>query len=692
MMDIQDNLDNIQNLLEIKDYRVAWKQLKTFMNELAGTSEEEELKKAIRRYKFMLNLSRDENQTHLFCDQLMRKWEEDSWGYTDYIKQCRLLNQYLGEISNDLKLVIREMHKMHPLTAQHIIISVFEHFHQELVHTPPDDTERLLYFSFTYSLEANFETSISALNAVLKEWQVDVRNDRFKGNEIEVYHIEEDGIAEFSQKLIPIIRSIHFLEWIADEISEHTIRMEVSDTEICFFYTDFHEFRRYKLPTYRVQARKQNIQRTLPQFAAKRFNWKRREVNYERIIKEVGKNHFRLNIHDDEFFEAFKHAMEISYQTFLAIRDDTYIMNLDKLKCRGFNAFVLLIFYYCLMAMAIIYFEATHHYKKTRKKLPLAPYLRISNRDMGKLFIPILSKVTKQDLSQADIDKLLAFYNFGSDMLDDLHFKPVVTYKEHVVLVPSLFMMNNFATIFPHLLNKLKVNLDERGDTYEIVMRDRFKQNAFTVSKDQYPFNYVYEGNTHKGDIDIIARLGNYLFLGQCKNKLEPLDSKNQINVDRTIRKAIKQVKNTVMYIERNQQEFAKHLGISTEELATLNIQPFVLINSFYGSGQIIDNIPVIDTSAIDKYFDGEIRIHRGDDVLARRIRPEGAVQPQDFKDHLYSPYFLNPEVYSFSLISRHVEYIGDKKVVIGPERDSENFPNQSFITDAIAHFQEKYD
>lgn len=339
------------------------------------------------------------------------------------------------------------------------------------------------------------------------------------------------------------------------------------------------------------------------------------------------------------------------------------------------------------MTIAYIYFGATRHYKITRDRLPLAPYLRLSNKEIGEMFIPILSKVTKQELKQVDIDKLLSFYDFGSDTIYDLYFKPILTYEKQITIVPSLLMMNNFPRIFPHHLNMLKVNLEEKGETYEVVMRNCFKQNGFTIFTERYPYTYNYEGSTLSGDIDIIARLGNYLFVGQSKNKLEPIDTKNQISVDRTIRKAIKQAKGTIKYIQRNQEEFALKMNIPLEELADLTIQPFVLINCFYGSGQVIDDIPVIDTSAIYKYFEGKVQLHRGNEVFTQRIRPEGPVEPLDFKNHLYSPYFLNPTIYSFSLRSRHVQHIDGKKFSIGPELQKEHFSNSSFLEDGFAYF-----
>ncbi|WP_152643846.1 hypothetical protein [Paenibacillus terrae] len=687
---MQGALNQVQELLESGDYNNAWKQLKKLINELAGSSEEGELKKAVRRYKFMLNLSRDINLTNIFCNRVMRKWEELAWGDEEYVEQCRLLNRYIDKISNDRKQVIREMHEMHPLTAQHIIISVFEHFHQQLVHTSPDDFERLLYLHFTFGLETNYESSISALSAMLRDWKEDVRIGRFKGKEVKVYHFEDEIIVEFSQKLMPIIRSIHFLDWIANEVSQHTTTMEVTDSEVKLFYRDFQEYRKYMLPMFRDQTRKQNTQRKLHLLVAERFSWSKRELDYEKVIKDSGDRHFSLKIDDVEFFEAYKYIAEISYQSYLKIKIEMYIMNFDELKCRGFNVLALYFFYYSLMAVAFIYFMATRHYEDTREKLPLFPYLRISKNDIGKMLIPVLAMITKQEFSQKDIDNLLAFYEFGSDKLFDMYLKPVIIFGDEVVLVPSLFMMNDFPRTFLHLLNKLNVNFEERGDTYEVCMRERFMQNGFMVFTDKFPYNYNYEGNMQSGDIDIIARLGNYLFVGEAKNKFEPLDSKGQINVDRTIRKAVKQAKNFVKYIERNPQEFSQRFGISTEELTTLTIQPFVLVNCFYGSGQVIDNIPIVDTSTIEKYFDGEIRVYYGDKVITSHlIRSEGPIRPQEFRDNLYSPYFIDHDVYNFSLQSRHVEIIDDKKFMIGPENDHDHFPSKYLLSEAIAHIQE---
>ncbi|KAF6624996.1 hypothetical protein H6F38_27685 [Paenibacillus sp. EKM208P] len=43
---MQDALNQVQRLLETGEYNNAWKQLKNLINELVGSSEEEELKKS----------------------------------------------------------------------------------------------------------------------------------------------------------------------------------------------------------------------------------------------------------------------------------------------------------------------------------------------------------------------------------------------------------------------------------------------------------------------------------------------------------------------------------------------------------------------------------------------------------------------------------------------------------------------
>ncbi|WP_045523676.1 hypothetical protein [Neobacillus niacini] len=141
---------------------------------------------------------------------------------------------------------------------------------------------------------------------------------------------------------------------------------------------------------------------------------------------------------------------------------------------------------------------------------------------------------------------------------------------------------------------------------------------------------------------------GNYLFLGQLKNRLEPLEPQDYWGADKKINIGVKQAEQAELFIRRNPEEFCDRFNIKMEELESLNFRPFVLVSCFYGSGKIIPDIPVTDASALFRFFDdGELKVHPGDgEPYTRKIRTAGDVLPAELEHFLFNPYFLEPDVY----------------------------------------------
>lgn len=689
---MREEIKYIEALLSYKDYNRAWKKMRSLAQQLVAEGHNDELISLIRNYMFFLNKSGDPNQTSLFCNRLMKLCLDYNLDVADYVEQCRVLNIELEWHSEQYRQVVQELQSLSPDEALHVILAIFENLNQNVLGAVPNDLERIFYTFFAHRMETDYESGISALNSVLKLWVEGVRSGAFHGKFKELPYVPVTYQA-LREKLVPIIRSLNYLHWVCKEISLNPMKMSIDEQGVVFTYTDKTAYIRYKLPLIRDTVRMQNARRTLPKIAKKRFGWSIDDIDYDKIIrlKPTGDD-FRLEITPDYFFEAFKRSIEDAYQSHLLILRDMYIENLHEINVRGFAAIELLLFYYCLKTVALLYFEATKHFINTHKKEARAPYLIVSRKDIGDHFIFLLSKVLKRTVNQEEIDKMIDIFAFGSDGLYDLYYKPIIVRGGYVAIVPSLFLMNNFHRTFLFHLNRLGANLSERGDTFEVVTREHFKNNNFKVHPNQLKYSYEYNGVRINGDIDLIAIKGEYLFLGQLKNRFEPLEPRDYEAVDTKIRKAAYQAEQAVLYVQRNPDDFCNKIGITRQELDSLKIQPFVLISCFYGSGQIMQEaIPIIDTSALEKFFEGSIKVHPGDgEPYIKEIRTPGDVLPDEFVQFLYKPYFLREDIYGLQLTFRHVYPIRDRNFVLKPESDWNDVLPFSFIAEAITYFEEK--
>ncbi|CAM4284139.1 hypothetical protein FHS16_002240 [Paenibacillus endophyticus] len=684
-------LPYLKDLLSSKKYNQAAKHMKTAITEGIQKGEHTEIIRFLRHEMLLLNTSSDSNQTSLFCNQLMKHCLDHGLDIIEYAEQCKILNEELDWYGEQYNQIVREMHALDPITALHVILATFENLNQYLLSNKPDDLERIFYSSYVYGMEADYESGITALNVLLKLWINSCHSERFRGRFKELPYVAE-GFKDLRTKLAPIIRSLNYLNWLCKEVSLHHVTMNIQVSEVIFTIHDKSEYIHYKLPFIRDTARMQNALYHFPSIKG-RFNWKKEEIDYAKIIqiKESGDD-FKLKFGDDTFFEALKQSTELAYQSYLLIIGDMYIHNLHQLKIKDKSVSVmeLFFFYNLIRTMGLIYFEATKHFMETIKKEARAPYLIINKKEIAELFSPILSKLFKREFTQLDVNQMIALLTFGSNDIFDLYYKPLIVSGNNVALIPSLFMMNNFAKTFLHHMNALGVNLSDRGDDFEKVMRERFSNNGFKVYPEQWPYAYKYEGKTIKGDIDLIAKKGKYLYLGQLKNRLEPLEPKDYRGADKKINQGISQAEQSELYVKRNQEEFCANFGITLEELDELIIKPFVLVSCFYGSGQVIHNIPVTDASALTRFFDeGEIRAYRGqNEPYSRTLRTTGEVLPNEFNAFLLKPYFLEEEIYGIQLGTHHAYPIRDRKFVLGLDDDLEKLIANSFMAKAYEHFE----
>jgi hypothetical protein len=687
-----DELPHLHELLNSKNYIQAAEFMKRRITHGVDEGEHEEIITILRKEMLLLNISDDSLRTSQFCAVLMQYGLELGLEIEDYAEQCQVLNIELNWYAIQYQNTVNELHSLDPLTALHVIISIFENFNQYLLGTKPDKLERIFYASYVYGMEANYESGITALNLLLKFWHNSCQKGDFRG-QFNGFPYVADSFLELREKLVSTIRSLDYLQWLCKQVSLHQVSMEIQDDTVLFTIHDKEEYRRIKLPFVRGTASMQSAHRGFD--AKRRFDWKIADIDYSRIVilKESGDD-FKINLDPDTFFEAFKRSTETAYQTHLQIMRGMFITNLHELKLKNIsvNATDLFFFYYGLQSMGLVYFEATKYFIETQHKEARAPYLVMDKKMIGEQLIPLLSKILKRNISQEEINQMIHFFTFGSNNIFDLYYKPLVVNDEKVILIPSLFIMNNFSKTFLHHLNDLGVNLSERGDNFETVTQNRFAKHGFKVHEGKFPYSFYYEGKKLDGDIDLVAMKGNYLFLGQLKNRIEPLEPKDYRGADKKINMGIKQSEQAQLYVRTKRDEFCKQFGITPEQLNNLVIQPFVLVSCFYGSGQVIRNIPVTDDSALSRFMDkGVISIHPGHgDPYSINIRTPGDVITQEFKEFLFNPYFLDEEIYGLQIATRHAYPIRDRKFVLGPDDNWEEQFSKSILAEALKHFEDK--
>lgn len=686
-----ENLSEINSLLSQKKYNDATSIVKSRIDLCRDEFTKKELIKVLKKELLFSNLSGDSNRTNLFCNKIMNYSLEKGIDLVDYIEQCRVLNAELDWYSEQYHSIIRELFSLDNITALHVILSIFENFNQRILSKVPSEEEQIFYFSYVLGMESNYESGIYSLNKLLELWNKSKISGKFQGRFKQLTHIDND-FKELKNKLGPIIGSLNYLEWLCKEISLYQVSMDTKEHEIILTVNDYEQYRHYKLPFVRETAR---MQSALISSIMKEEIQQNKEISYKKIVEvKHCREDFRLKIDQESFIEAFRQSHQEAYKTYKLMIEEIYITDMKDIKIKNSSLSMLDLFwfYYCLNTLAILYFNATQYFIYTEKKGAKAPYLAISKNYLGELFIPLLSRLLNRRVNQKEIDDLVDLFKFGERNINDLYYKPLIVNGNQIIILPSIFRMNNFHKTFMNHMKILDVNLTERGECFEMAIQSLLLKHNFKVNEGKYPFSYRYEEKTFNGDIDLIAQKENYLFIGQLKNRLEPMDPQDYRGADKKIKKGIIQAKLSELYIKRNPEEFCERFGISIEQLENLTIYPFVLVSCFYGSGQIIDGVPIIDDSALFKFLnDGEIKIYPGKgEPFSKLIRTPGDVLVKEFLAFLKRPYFLDKDIYDMQISTNHIFYIRNKKIIFGTAEDANEKFQNSFLKEALVEFEKR--
>ncbi|ACO25971.1 hypothetical protein MRY88_15935 [Bacillus cereus] len=679
-------VQEIEQLLNRKKYNEALKIITSRIEQLIKEERQEEINTVIRKKMLFLNMSGDANQTSLFCEKLINFCMRKDLNLMDYAHQCQVLNKELDWYGERYKLIVSGLYSLDPYNALHVILNVFENINHQILGTKPTELERVYYGPYVYNMESEFESGISALNRMLGLWLSGCQRGAFTGKFKGDFSIEKSEL-DLQKQIAPIVRAVDYLEWICKEISLQQVALDENESEVTFTIQDIKEYYRYKLPYIRETSRMHSFF-----LREEKFSRKIKEIDYSRIVKvKDSGDDFKLIFTIDILLNQLKNSIEVAYKNNLLIIQDMYITNMDEIHItnKSITVYEAFIFYHCIRTFALIYFEATQYFIENVKKKPRAPFLALKRKDIYKYLHPILSKLLNRRVNEEQINEFISLFTFGNDNINDLYYKPLIVFRDNVILNPSIFIMNNFSKTFLNHMSVLDVNLAERGDTFELVVQKLFEDNGFNVYKEKYPFSYKYENKSISGDIDLIARKGDYLYVGQLKNRLEPLEPQDYRGADKKIKIGVKQSDKTLLYIQRNPEEFCKRIGIELQELKRITIKPFVLVSCFYGSGQIIEDIPIIDMSALTRFLDeGQIRVYPGDgEPFVYNLRTQGDVIPEEFNDFLIKPYFLESNIYGMQLATHHAFPIQDRKFVLrSKENWQENF-NNSFLSTAVEHF-----
>lgn len=636
--------DIIIQLLEKKKYQLAYNKFKEYLEQVIQNEHfsKNTFIRELKGKQILINMTSDKKIGKLFCrpiiDLLLEKNIE---GLNNYLLQCMYINDQFEILNSDLDNLLEELKDSNQSVALHKILGSFETLNHEILEEK--NANPLNFHQYLVKQkETLYENGMEGLNIILKKWCSMSSKEEFKKKKTREKDIINLKPLALNQDTWLKIVGLKFLYWLIDETSINNMEIKKEKESIEFKYVDTNEYIRYRLPVLRESSLNGKFTINLS-YGSPDLN----EIDFDKVmaLKYEGE-HFILKL---ELIDTYKHllnSINVGRIESIKIAKFLRIKNLSEIDYKDINIQEAFMFYFCIRNMAEIYYNATEYYISKYKKYPKAPFLTVRMESLYYQYNRPLSKVFKRDLTMKDFEKWVEFFTFGSNNIFDLYYKPLIRDKGSIVIIPSLFLMNNVYMTFIKHLQYLKIDMSSKGTIFEQENRKLLSRANLKVNNEDYTFNYYSAKNkaTVKGDIDLLAWDENYLFVAEVKNHLDPVEPEDYRGTNKVLKKAHSQLKKILMYIDECPKEFCEVVGMSEEKLKSLEIVPFIIISGYFRSGEKYEDIQVVDFNSLEKFIDdGYLSIKAIDkDLVKVSLRDE--INSEEIKNYLDIPYYYGLE------------------------------------------------
>jgi hypothetical protein len=208
--------------------------------------------------------------------------------------------------------------------------------------------------------------------------------------------------------------------------------------------------------------------------------------------------------------------------------------------------------------------------------------------------------------SETQIQFVMDFVTWKPGPRNGIWFSPLVKLnEEHVSFVCFSIEGVNFVRLCDDIIGRFPEIRSEADPAFEKFLRARLGHSLSESSLAQltaiHP-NPFMPTDPKIGDIDLLFRLGNTIWVGEAKsfsNAYEPLEDYRHREMLKT--EAVPQAKRKAKYVEQHLAEIAPFLGAARQQ--ALIVRPLVVTSNPLFAGFPIDGVPVVDWHILDLYF-----------------------------------------------------------------------------------------
>jgi hypothetical protein len=204
--------------------------------------------------------------------------------------------------------------------------------------------------------------------------------------------------------------------------------------------------------------------------------------------------------------------------------------------------------------------------------------------------------------------KVIDLFLFNGKNEEEVWTTPFYEYQDKLYFAFGTLLFPNLLRSLENWIKKSGFDLSERGILFEEYVRtelaDSINESSIIKNAGVHPKALIISSGNIDEEIDLVFWLGNKVIIGELKCILFLTSPLEHYRYHRRLTEAATQIKRKTEAVNKNKKEFLNILSFDNNTDDTkIEIIPIIITNLLFGSGKIVEDIPVIDLLLLNRYL-----------------------------------------------------------------------------------------
>jgi hypothetical protein len=204
--------------------------------------------------------------------------------------------------------------------------------------------------------------------------------------------------------------------------------------------------------------------------------------------------------------------------------------------------------------------------------------------------------------------KIIDLFLYNGKNEEELWTTPFYEYQDKLYFAFGTLLLPNLLRSLENWIKKSGFDLSKRGMLFEEYVRtelaDAITGSLIIKNAGIYPKAIIIPNGINDEEIDLVFWIGNKIIIGELKCILFPTSPLEHFRYHNRLIEAANQIKRKTETVAINRKEFLKKLPFDNNaDNSKIEIIPIIITNLLFGSGKMIEDIPVIDLLLLYRYL-----------------------------------------------------------------------------------------